>query len=107
MTFFDQVIADNAAFFSDYAEDAVLTPSGGSAKPVRVVVSRMGETRISETQSETCDFEELMVSTVDLPAVTRGGDTFQVAARIGGPTVTVTVRGIASQSVGMWKLRVA
>lgn len=107
MGFSEQVIADNAAFISDFAEPLVYTPKGQPPLNISGVVDRRGEARISETQSESADEVEIYISVADVPIVTRGGDTVAVAKRVGGVAVPLTVRGIVSQDVGIWHLRCA
>lgn len=111
MTFKQQLPQDGLNSFlnlDEFAESIVYTPSGGSPKEIKAIVTRSRLQPDDQAQgrqmSRQCIIEIMNDSTYGVTTVSKGNDQVSLPVHTGEVSVTWRVLDIMHKDDGMWKL---
>jgi hypothetical protein len=113
MSFKDGLSQDAGKVFlnsSEFAEDVVYTPKGGSPLAIKAVINRRRlDPAYEDTGRTLLNQAEIFIANdaaAGVISINKGGDTVSFAENLGGAAVNWVVVDILSQDEGMWHLLV-
>jgi hypothetical protein len=113
MVFKDGLAQDAGKVFlnsSEFAEDAVYTPKGGTPLTIKAVINRRRlDPAFEDTGRTLLNQAEIFIANdaaAGVTSINKGGDTVSFSETIGGAAISWVVVDILNQDEGMWHLLV-